>query len=284
MIKFSTKTNYKIVSLVQTIVLFAFKLFKKPYKNIEVKRNNINWKLNLSEVIDFMIFFVGGFDKAGGEAFGKQLKSNDKIIDIGANIGSFSLVASKYLGQKGKIIAVEPSTYAFNKFKDNLKLNENLNALIQPLQAFVTQEQNSVPNEIYASWDITTDIQRHANHKGVLTPTFGAISISLDQITKQFNIEKLNWLKIDVDGFEKDVLLGGQYVFEHHKPNIFMELCEYSLKEHHTSVEEILSFLIQFNYHFYSVGGKAFGQNIKAIQKTIPNMGTINIFAYSKHI
>ena len=284
MIKFSTKTNYKIVSLVQSIVLFVFNLVNKPITQVEVKRNQINWNLNLSEVIDFMIYFVGGFDKSGGKAFGKQLKPDDVIIDVGANIGSFSLVASKYIGNQGKIVAIEPSAYAYHKFIENLKRNKHLSERIQPLQAFVTQKQNTVPNSIYASWDITSNTQRHTNHKGVLTPTLGAISISLDQITKQFNIEKLNWLKIDVDGFEKDVLLGGQYIFEYHKPNIFMELCEYSLKEHHTSVEEILSFLIQFNYHFYSVSGKAFGQNIKAIKKTIPNMGTINIFAYSKHI
>lgn len=280
MIKFSTKTNYKIVSQVQRVVLYVFSTLNKPIKQVQVNRNGLQWQLNLSEVIDFMIYFVGGFDKAGSKAFGKQLSKESIIVDIGANIGSFSLVASKYLGKQGQIIAIEPSAYAFQKFQDNLELNQSHSNKIIPVQAFITQNRYPVPEGIYASWDIQSETKRHTNHKGILTPTNGAISLSLDQLVERFDIKKLDWLKIDVDGFEKDVLLGGQHVFENHKPNVFMELCEYSLVEHNTSVEEILSFLIQFDYVFYSVKGRAFNQNITAIKKTIPKMGTINVFAY----
>ncbi len=282
MIKFSTKTNYKIVYQVQRVVLYVFSTFKKPVHQVQVKRNGLQWQLNLSEVIDFMIYFVGGFDKAGSKAFSEQISKNHTIIDIGANIGSFSLVVSKYLGKEGRIIAIEPSKYAFQKFQENLELNKPVSDRIIPIQAFMTQNTYPVPEGVYASWDITSNSLRHTNHKGILTSTNGAISLSLDQLVERFRIKKLDWLKIDVDGFEKDVLLGGQDVFENHKPNIFMELCEYSLTEHNTSVEEILSFLIQFDYKFYSVKGRAFNQNIGAIKRTIPKMGTINVFAYSK--
>lgn len=243
-------------------------------------RNGIRWQLNLSEVIDFMIYFSGGFDKEGSSSFGEKLKPNDTIVDVGANIGSFALVVSKYIGDQGHIYAFEPSAYAINKFKTNLELNKTLAKRITPVQAFVTREEKSIPHGIHASWNITSTTQRHPNHKGILTPTQGAISLSLDQLVNQFQISKLDWLKIDVDGFEKDVLFGGAHVFNHHKPKVFMELCEYSLLEHDTSVEEILGYLIHFNYHFYSVGGKSFGQDIQAIKQTIPNMGTTNIFAY----
>jgi len=280
MIKFSTKTNYKLVSIVQRIILSILRLFKKPHTQVIIKRNQIHWKLNLSEVIDFMVYLVGGFDKAGSKAFGKQISKNSTIIDIGANIGSFSLEVSKYLSDQGRIIAIEPSTYAYRKFQSNLKLNPNLLNRITPVHAFITQNNNPVPKEIYASWDIQSEDPRHNNHKGILTSTYGAISLSLDQLVDHFSISKLDWLKIDVDGFEKDVLFGGRHIFKKHKPNVFMELCEYSLEEHNTSIEELLDFLICFGYQFYSVKGKPFNQDIEAIRKTIPKMGTINIFAY----
>lgn len=283
MIKFSTKTNYKIVSQVQKIILFLFNCINKPIRDFKVKRQGIHWYLNLSEVIDFMIFLVGGFDKQGGKAFGIKLNPDDTIVDIGANIGSFSLVISKYLGDNGQVIAVEPSHYAYNKFKYNMSLNPILSKKIRPIQAFITRKQFPIPDGIHASWDIQSETPRHPNHKGIMTSTQGAIGLSLDQLVNQFKLKKVDWIKIDVDGFEKDVLLGGQFVFKHYRPNIFMELCEYSLVEHHTSIEEILSFLIQFNYHFFSVKGKEFGQDIRAIKKTIPNMGTTNIFAYQKN-
>lgn len=282
MIKFSTKTNYKIVSIAQKVTVFIFSVLRKPVSSIKVKRNDIYWDLNLSEVIDFMIYIFGGFDKKGGKSFGEKLKSNDIIIDVGANVGSFALVVSKYIEDDGRILALEPSAYAYDKFKNNLELNESLAKRIIPIQAFVTRNQYQIPKSIHASWNMNSKKQRHPNHKGILTPTKGAIGLSLDQLVDQYSIKKLDWLKVDVDGFEKDVLLGGQHVFEYHKPNVFMELCEYSLLEHSSSVDEILSFLIQFNYHFYSVKGKDFKQDIQAIKRTIPKMGTTNVFAYYK--
>jgi len=201
MIKFSTKTNYKLVSIVQRIILSILRLFKKPHTQVIIKRNQIHWKLNLSEVIDFMVYLVGGFDKAGSKAFGKQISKNSTIIDIGANIGSFSLEVSKYLSDQGRIIAIEPSTYAYRKFQSNLKLNPNLLNRITPVHAFITQNNNPVPKEIYASWDIQSEDPRHNNHKGILTSTYGAISLSLDQLVDHFSISKLDWLKIDVDGY-----------------------------------------------------------------------------------
>lgn len=260
--------------------LIFSKLINMPIRQRLVTRQSVKWMLDLDEVIDFMIFIFGGFDLKGINKFKSKINSEDTIVDIGANIGSFSLMVSQKLKNTGRIISIEPSDFAYNKFLKNLELNEDLSSRITSFQGFVTEKSNFKPKGIHASWNVLSSEERHENHCGILTSTNGAVSLTLDDIMTHFSIKKLDWLKIDVDGYEKGVLLGGQNVFNIHKPKIFMELCEYSLEEHNSSVDEILSFLIQFNYTFYGVNDYFFNQDIDAIKKSIPNMGTINIFAY----
>lgn len=279
LMKFSTKTNYALVSFVQKFFLNLFKLTNTEIHQKKVKRNNISWVLDLDEVIDFMIYLFGGFDLKGSNTFKNKLKKDDVVFDVGANIGSFSLAIADKIPE-GRIFAFEPSDYAFNKFNKNIDFNPLLSPQIETLQAFVTAESKSVPEGIHASWNVLSDQKKHENHCGILTPTKGAQSVSLDDLVKLYGVEKLNWLKIDVDGYEKDVLLGGQNVFINHRPKVFMELCAYSLEEQGTSVEEILGFLIEHNYEFYGTDETYFATDVSKIVKQIPEMGTINIFAY----
>jgi FkbM family methyltransferase len=280
MIKFSTKTNYTLVSAAQRVLFFFLSFFINDFTRVLVRRNGIIWNLNLEEVIDFLIFISGDFDRDGVRQFSKRISAEDYIIDIGANIGSFCLPVSKML-TNGKIWAIEPSDYAFSKLNKNVHLNMDLEGKISIHQGFITQKTKSKPDMVFASWNSQKDKERHENHQGIATSTDGAESWSLDDFVRSKMIRKVDWIKIDVDGFEKDVLFGSEEVIVKHQPKIFMELCEYSLQENNTSVEEILQWLENKKYVFYSQKGKPF-KSITEIKSTIPDMGTTNIFAYPK--
>lgn len=279
MLKFSTNTNYKIVRGVQVVVCRFISFLGKDVKHISVRRRGVSWSLNLLEVIDFMIFFTGDFDRRSKTVLGRKLKSDDVILDIGGNIGSFCLPMSKLLSSEGKMIVFEPSSYAFNKLKVNVGLNEKYQRRIELVQAFVTNKENeSLPDKIYASWNIHSK-ERHNNHQGVLTTTEGAISVTIDGFVQMTELKRLNWIKIDVDGYEHKVISGAVKTIEKYRPGIFMELCEYSLKEQNSSVESIVQLVGSFGYEFVGLNGKRFGQDIDKIKRLIPEMGTINIFA-----
>lgn len=280
MLKFSTKTNYRIVYNVQRVVLFSMRLFRRNTSNIRVVRRGLRWQLNLHEVIDFLIFFTGGFDNTGVRAFTRQIKSNDVIIDVGGNVGSFCLPVSKQLEGSGKLFVIEPSSYASQKLRTNIAINDVvLRDRIQVIQAFASSHQKApLPEGIHASWDITAS-QKHQHHCGVLTSTEGAITITLDSLVQRFDLKRVDWIKIDVDGYEHDVLAGAQELIRTFRPNIFLELCEYSLNEHDKSVRCVIEGLSAMGYQFVGMNGKHFGKDIQKIEDSIPKMGTINIFA-----
>lgn len=282
MIKFSTKTNFRIVAFTQFFIVKIGRFFSKTPYRLSCKRQGIKWTLDLNEVIDFMIYFLGSFDKESINQSKKNIKPTDIILDIGANMGSYALPLSKSLNGQGKIYAFEPSEHIFKKLQKNIDNNPHLKSKIVPIQAFIQDFSMETPKEVYASWNMEKTIERHKNHQGVITSTSKAISMSIDQFVEKEQLKQLDFIKIDVDGYEKQVLWGAQKTLENWKPKIFLELCPYILEEHHTSVEELLTFLQNFGYEFHSSNLKKKFENIQQIEKQIPKMGTINIFALSK--
>ena len=73
-------------------------------------------------------------------------------------------------------------------------------------------------------------------------------TVSLDEYIKRNNIDKLNIIKIDVDGYDYKVLLGALETLKRFKPTLFVELSEVCLNQQGDSVSDIYNFLNHLNY------------------------------------
>ena len=73
------------------------------------------------------------------------------VIDIGANIGSVSLVLAKMI-DKVKIFAIEPTIYAYDKLSNNLKLNKDLINKVFLRQLFISDQKR--PEKVWSSWSL----------------------------------------------------------------------------------------------------------------------------------
>ena len=117
------KTKYKI--LIAKILSKLLTIFIS--KNQIVVRNEIKWNLDLNEGIDLSVYLFGTSERKISN-LKKLLSKKDSsftVIDIGANIGSVSLLLAKIL-KNSKVFAIEPTNYAFNKLSNNLSLNKEL--------------------------------------------------------------------------------------------------------------------------------------------------------------
>ena len=105
------KTKYKILiaKILSKLITFFIS------RNQKVVRNKIRWNLDLEEGIDLSVYLFGTSERKISNL--KKLLSkntdNPTILDIGANIGSVSLLLAKIF-EKSKIFAIEPTNYAFN--------------------------------------------------------------------------------------------------------------------------------------------------------------------------
>ena len=231
-----------------------FKLIRIFFpKKIKVKRNDIEWNLDLSEAIDLHIFIFGGFEKEiVNIAKNLQFQKYNKIIDIGANFGVQSLQFAKNF-TSSKIYSIEPTNYAFNKFIKNLELNPKLSENIYPFQMFLGSKEKEMPTSIYSSWNLDSKEIKHNKHLGEKKSTNKSNSLTLDEFIVLNKISKVDFIKLDVDGFEYNVLKGGINFLKDKKPPIFMELAPYLYKEYGYNKENILKLITSLDYHFYDL-------------------------------
>ena len=220
------KTKHKI--LFAKIIFFFLSKFK--IKNKKVLRNNIKWNLDLSEGIDLSVYLFGKFEFEIIKAIAKhKLTRKPVFFDIGANIGVQTLQLRNYF-KNSTIHSFEPTNYAYNKLCNNIILNPKLKKKIILNQAFLTNKKKTIPKKIYSSWSLINKKNLHKKHLGSLKSTSNANSFKLDNYITKHKIKKIDFIKLDVDGYELDVLKSGYKFLKKNKTPIIFEVAHTYIK------------------------------------------------------
>lgn len=268
MLNLSTSTKIYLATILSKILIF---LYKK--KNFVISRNGIKYKIDLEEGVDLGIFLgVKNEKKLFNIKRYIDKRKNFSIIDIGSNIGSVTLPLANTF-EKSKIYSVEPTVYAFKKLKENIDLNPDLKKRIKIYNYFISQKNKKI-KFVHSSWKLDYLDKKHRVHKGTLKKTFNK-TISLDNLFKK-NKTPVGLIKIDVDGYELDVLKSAKKLLKREKPIIYFELAPYLYKEIGYSFNDLIGYLKELNYHFYSENFKPIS-NIEAISSNLTDR-SMNFF------
>jgi FkbM family methyltransferase len=178
-----------------------------------------------------------------------QPKSGGIVVDVGAHYGRYTLIAAKRIGQKGKVIAIEADPKNFDMLNKNVKLNElsaaNVITVHYAASSTESKVKLSIPEKISGHTIYSTIISSRA-------PTEKFIEINantLDNLLKENDImqENVNWIKIDVEGAELEVLKGATNILAKSKDiSILIEI--HKIEDGKTLYEPIMDLLN--NYHF----------------------------------
>jgi FkbM family methyltransferase len=217
-----------------------------------VVRDGVTYDLDLSQGIDFAIYLNNIYERQTKAALRKLVSPASLVLDIGANIGAHTLHLAQLVGANGRIIAFEPTDFAFRKLSRNLELNPHLANRVTLCHCFLTgTDADQVPSAIYSSWPLAQELGLHAKHFGREMRTESAQARSLDSVLTELADRQVQLVKLDVDGFECDVLRGATTLLRDVRPIFVMELAPYVLEERGTSLEELLSYFVPNGYAFY---------------------------------
>jgi len=248
---------------------------------VEVRRAGLLWRLDLSEGIDLSIFLFGRFERATSVAIRSCVERGMVVFDIGANIGAHALPMAQLVGPLGHVYGFEPTQWAYERLVENRELNEELKSSLSAVHAGLGRPGHSVPSQFYASWNVNaTNNSVHKLHRGSLRSVGAAQSLTIDQAVDHLSGGRLNFIKLDVDGYETDVLAGGSRVLAKLGPTILFELCPHALLEHGTTAMQLLETLRPHGYRVFQLDGSPFDVGDESeIGARVPAGGSINLIA-----
>lgn len=155
------------------------------------------------------IYYTGTYEAGTLDIITKCLRKGDSFIDIGCNIGLMSLLASKLIGINGTVYSFEPEPKIFSIFQKNIELNKLNNIYVYNIALGSNNYNATIYSNLNASRGSASLIKSHeVNSEGVVVSTQ-----TLDEFITKNNISNIRMVKIDVEGWEMEVLKGGKRFF-----------------------------------------------------------------------
>ena len=233
-------TNIGRYGIVRKLSRFLNSNLKPDWVEIEGE------KMYLDEVDALCLSINGIHEKLVTNLIKKEIHSGDVVLDIGAHIGYYTLQFANLVGSTGKVYAFEPEPKNFELLKKNVQINKHDNVvLIQKIVSdkdgiveFFVSKLDSIGNKLFKSEESADSIKIE--------------STTLDEYFKDSK-EKIDFVKMDIQGGEGKATLGMKNFLKKNNPKIIQEWWPDALKQNHTNPEDHLKFLQHIGYKFYEI-------------------------------
>lgn len=201
-----------------------------------------------AEHIQCQIFWYGFYEKKYALTWQSFIAKDAIIVDIGANIGYYTLMAAK-AASEGKIYAFEPSSKTFHLLARNLLFNQLTNAVAIPMaiseeggtkNLYVSKQENSGLTGLMKTDKYDESIEE-------ITAT------TLDEWYEKEGLKKIDLIKIDIEGADFLALKGMSKILQTCQPVLFVEISKPLLYRYKNTTEEVYDYLLNFGYKAYCI-------------------------------
>jgi len=208
-----------------------------------------------------LIGITGTYEPEITRIFKKILTRGNKVIDVGANIGWFTLLAARIVGLEGEVMSFEPEPTNFALLAKSVEKNGFTNVML--LNEAVSDIDGKLRLNLHGQGNAGAhSIVRDFGGEGILVQ-----SSKLDTIAERFNLDHVDLVKVDVEGAEPQVISGMRLLIDNEK--VSRMIIEWNPKEWSTS-QELLSVLSE-EFHIWRVNKMSLTQLTRMDERTLPH-------------
>jgi FkbM family methyltransferase len=193
--------------------------------------------------VGWTLYAYGCLDYWDERAIRGMLTPGCFCIDIGAHIGYYSLLLSKWVGQTGRVFSYEPVPYTYSFLERNLQHNATSN--VKAEQAAAGSRNGVVrmafPNGGRLGWSTVSDS--------------GDVDVrctTIDSEVSRLALDRVDFVKIDTEGYEPQVLAGAERTIQQMRPKIMFEVNRNALERHDVSPARVRDFFLSHNYELFT--------------------------------
>jgi FkbM family methyltransferase len=198
--------------------------------------------LNLENYVE-RCMYMGVFEEEETRQARSVLRPGHTFVDAGANVGYYTLLASRLVGAAGRVLAFEPAPYALAKLRDNVARNRLAN--VEAVGAGLGEAKSTATLYVKESME---------NYTPSMVPGEGGREVSvsvlaLDEELSRRGVRRVDLLKLDVEGYEPNVLRGAKRYLSEGRVSAVM--CEHNrvwLERNGSSPAEVHATLTRYGF------------------------------------
>lgn len=194
------------------------------------------------------------YESATSQVVLRLIGEGDRVIDVGAHVGYYTLLASRLVGSSGRVLAFEPNPETYPGLVANLLLNDVANVLAlncalggEPgLADFFLNDDNEGES---ALWDVSSLYRSRDSKRRVSVAV-----TTLDQVALDCGWQACKLMKLDAEGYETRILRGGLKLFGQMRPrHVICEINRFALERCGTSELELRSVFEEMGYQTHLI-------------------------------
>jgi len=253
----SIRPYFEVADLLLNPIFEKVRLFEPVWTQVEP---GIKMKLDPYDLVSRKILEEGVWEPQSIQAVADHLSPKATFIDVGAHVGYYSLKAATLVGPNGHILSIEPNPQTLPKLRANIEASEAHAVSVWPvacaqsestLQFFAAPESNTGESSLS---------KENASQEGAAAVPYTVQARPLDAIVKEAKLDRVDVIKIDVEGAEFEVLKGAANILDEYRPVLVIELMPNQLKSMGTSMDEVTRFLAS---HGYSMSRRLGNENFE---------------------
>lgn len=169
------------------------------------------------------------------------------VLDIGAHIGLFSAIAARVAGDSGKVFAFEPAPNTLPVLYQTIRINQ-LGNVISPVNQAMGKETGKIT--FFISDEEADNSNSLVSYKQDRKLNGVEVDVNtIDHFVASKKLNRVDFIKIDVEGAEFDTIRGGVEVFRKYQPSFILAIHPEPIEKKGDKLEDIYDFLLSLNYN-----------------------------------
>lgn len=229
---------------------FFYDYESSRYKGIQLlvpyfESLNLQFIVFTKYLIDWNVFFFGYYEKETNDVLFEYIKPGQVVVEAGANNGTETVLLSRLVGSEGKILAFEPIDHIYQALQLNLSINNCNNVLAQKLALGESDQPIyfNVLSESFCNQGMASKYDDRSAHQKVLVQ-----QVTLDSWLQANGISSIDFIKMDIQGAEIELLEGARQIIQLCHPIIFTEAADNLL-----SITQLFQILADLGYEVYLI-------------------------------
>ena len=204
--------------------------------------------ISLDRLVYLFFHRLGWMGRSERTFLEQHVQAGMCVVDIGANLGLYTLLLSRLVGPTGCVIGIEPDPELFGALQANCRENRASNVELHNLAAGSERGRSVLHRS-----GINAGDNRLARHESAVSRSVEVNIATLDEIVRG---RRVDFIKMDVQGWEGEVIAGMQQVLTNPELQICFEYWPYGLRNAGHDPESILSVLGHEGFQIYPLFGE----------------------------